>query len=104
MAALSAKLRSVRIDDARRGLMFWCPGCNSAHRVVTEGAGSWAWDGNAINPTLSPSVLVHGGERGSDSVCHSFVRRGVIEFLGDCTHELRGQHVPLPDWPTDQPS
>ena len=29
-------------------------------------------------------------------VCHSFVRAGQIEFLGDCTHEFAGQTVPMP--------
>src|SRR5436309_254590 len=28
-------------------------------------------------------------------VCHSFVRDGLIEFLGDCTHPLAGRTVPL---------
>lgn len=36
-----------------------------------------------------------------DEVCHSFVRAGKIEFLGDCTHALKGQTVPLPDWPCE---
>ena len=30
-------------------------------------------------------------------VCHSFVREGKIEFLGDCTHALKGQTVDLND-------
>jgi hypothetical protein len=30
--------------------------------------------------------------------CHSFIADGVIDFLGDCTHELRGKH-PIPPWP-----
>ena len=30
--------------------------------------------------------------------CHSFVADGVIDFLSDCTHALRGKH-PIPDWP-----
>lgn len=30
-----------------------------------------------------------------DTVCHSFVRDGRIEFLGDCTHELAGKSVAL---------
>ena len=29
--------------------------------------------------------------------CHSFVREGRIEFLGDCTHAMVGQTVDLPD-------
>ena len=35
------------------------------------------------------------------NVCHYFLRAGVIEYLGDCTHALRGQKVMLPDWPTE---
>lgn len=32
--------------------------------------------------------------------CHSFLRNGVWEFLGDCAHALRGAHPlqPLPEW------
>lgn len=29
--------------------------------------------------------------------CHSFVRDGKIEFLGDCTHEMAGTTIELPD-------
>jgi hypothetical protein len=28
-------------------------------------------------------------------VCHSFVREGQIQFLGDCTHAFAGQTVPM---------
>jgi len=30
-------------------------------------------------------------------VCHSFVTDGRIQFLGDCTHNLAGQTVDLPE-------
>lgn len=33
-----------------------------------------------------------------DTVCHSFVTGGRIEFLKDCTHKLAGQTVDLPDF------
>lgn len=36
------------------------------------------------------------------AVCHSFVRDGQIEFLGDCTHSLAGQTVPLPSVDFDE--
>lgn len=117
MAALSAKLRSTEGG----GIAFWCPGCDEAHGVRVGSADSWTWDGNAESPTFNPSVLVRSGHhmpghQGSDcwctynqkhadnpapfkcSVCHSFVRNGQIQFLGDCTHALAGQTVPLPDW------
>lgn len=32
-----------------------------------------------------------------DTVCHSFVTDGKIQFLGDCTHELANKTVPLED-------
>lgn len=88
-----------------RGCWIWCPGCDYQHRVTVVGEdGSqdsvvWEWDGNVETPTFSPSILVHAGER--QPVCHSFIRAGRWEFLGDCTHALAGQTVdmvPLPDW------
>jgi hypothetical protein len=30
--------------------------------------------------------------------CHSFVKDGQIQFLGDCFHTLKGKTVDLPDW------
>lgn len=32
------------------------------------------------------------------TVCHSFVTDGNIQFLDDCTHELKGKTVPLEDF------
>lgn len=37
--------------------------------------------------------------------CHSFLRNGVWEFLGDSAHKLAGQNVPLtplPDWAVNE--
>ncbi len=87
-------------------LAFICPGCQLMH---TQGSGlhllpvnstgkkpSWSWDGNLYRPTLTPSILTG---KGTDKICHSFLRGGVFEFLSDCTHELAGQHVDMPDLP-----
>ena len=100
-------------------LLFWCPGCDGAHQVqVGDGPGPrWGFNDDYDRPTFSPSVLVKtghycAGQDGKDcwctyearrdkpapfkcSVCHSFVRDGQIEFLGDCTHALAGRTVPL---------
>ena len=35
-------------------------------------------------------------------VCHSFIRDGRIQFLGDCTHHLAGQTVDLPDFTEEE--
>lgn len=87
------------------GLMFVCPGCalmhgNSGLHMLpinsTEKKPSWEWDGNLEAPTLSPSILTG---KDTPNICHSFLRGGVFEYLGDCTHALKEQHVPLPDLP-----
>lgn len=121
MSALSRILR----DTEDSGLMFWCPGCDMAHRIQ-HGSGDgprWGWNGNGEKPTFTPSILVRATEltekgdaelkqwqtagypdRGGvafdhvDTVCHSFITDGRIQFLGDCTHALADQTVELPAW------
>lgn len=100
MAALSSKLRSLAAPT-KTGIGFWCPGCDAFYAVYTFGTGGpiWQWDGNVDEPTISPSILVY--DTPVAPRCHSFVRRGQIEFLADSTHALAGKTVPLPDFPTD---
>lgn len=102
---------------------FWCPGCEELHQVRVRPADSPSWDfnGDYDRPTFSPSILVRSGhflpshkpgdgcwctycaEDGADGTpgfsckqCHSFVRDGKIQFLGDCSHSLAGQTVDIP--------
>lgn len=76
--------------------MFWCEGCNGYHGVWTEhpnphtGA-KWSFNGDLVKPTFNPSIVVSG----EGTMCHSFVRDGKIEYLGDCTHELAGKTIEL---------
>lgn len=86
------------------GWMIFCPGCRQYHAIYTEerndcGA-QWSFNGDVDHPTFSPSLKVTWtyGEQHEQHCCHSFIRDGNIEFLGDCTHELAGQIVPLPEW------
>lgn len=119
MSKLSSILRGGQ--DGR--LSFFCPGCKDSHtiRVGAPERPNWSWNGNAEAPTFSPSILVTSGHfvrghegdcwctynrdhpeepsRFSCGICHSFVTDGKIQFLGDCTHALAGQTVPLPAWP-----
>lgn len=102
-------------ENNRDYYIFECPGCKCAHSISVPG---WTFDGNYEAPTISPSILVKGvdvpnepemkdGEyilgpdgriKGAvDTLCHSFVKNGMIQFLNDCTHELKGQTVPLED-------
>ncbi len=41
----------------------------------------------------------HAVAPGGQTVCHSFVRAGRIEFLHDSTHHLACQSVDLPEIP-----
>ena len=99
MSAVSKILRRAE-GGGRTYMTFWCPGCDMAHQVVVAGPGAWGWNGNVHRPTFTPSILVHLSVRGAgdDGRCHSFVTDGVIRFLDDCSHQLRGDH-PIPDWP-----
>lgn len=103
---MKAELRTV--DDhgvVYDVLAFVCPGCAEMHSNsglhmlpvnTTEHAPSWTFDGNLDAPTLEPSILTG---RGTSTICHSFLRGGVFEFLTDSTHSLAGQRVPIPDLP-----
>ena len=68
-----------------------CPACNSYHAVrVPPHQRAWGFNNDVNNPTLMPSVKVTGGF--PHMTCHSFVECGRINFLGDCSHGLRGWH------------
>lgn len=109
MGLLSHILR----DGTDGRLTWWCPGCDGPHQIaVGEGPGPrWGWNGSAERPTFTPSVLVTWKEPSDDpalagdeahdigKVCHSFVVDGQMQMLGDCTHALAGQTVPIPPWP-----
>lgn len=98
-----------------RRVHFWCPGCEQVHGVTVEIPDGWGWNGGDLErPTFTPSVAVSGVQwdtasgfhkpqhtvpAGVPTMCHSFVTDGQILFLGDCTHALAGQTVPLPEWP-----
>lgn len=126
---LSSKLRSwTTKDKTMSGLIYWCQGCKTHHKVVTStiGSSAWKWNNNVDLPTFSPSVLVTGtiltnkGERdyekwlangarqpapkfeSKDTRCHTFIKEGQVQFLNDCTHSLAGQTLPLPDLPSDE--
>jgi hypothetical protein len=87
-------------------LYIWCPACDDLHGLPVTGDGTkrptWNWNGDLVNVTVEPSILSNYGViNGKSRICHSFLRNGEWEFLGDCTHELAGKKVPmvpLPEW------
>lgn len=118
MSALGSKLRLLE-----GGIVsFRCVGCNDNHVVKIGGDGAWQFNGDGDRPTFLPSVLVRWPKmtakgradyaawcadgypkretkafETTEAICHSFVTDGRIQFLADCTHELAGQTVDLPD-------
>jgi hypothetical protein len=88
------------------GQIFYCPGCKTTHAINQAGWNSkWTYNGDPEKPTINPSIKVtyEGVDANQDDappdLCHSFVRDGMIQFLGDCTHALKNQTVEIPDWP-----
>lgn len=93
------------------GFGYWCPGCNSMHEVTVDepnrSGAKWGFNGDFKSPTFTPSINYRVNTpdmKGYQSdikstVCHHFVVDGKIQFLGDCTHGMKGQTVDLPDFP-----
>ena len=118
-------LRDVVDGDLRyQCLMFVCPGCiamfgdpdTGLHMLTVNteiSKPSWSFDGNLDWPTVSPSILTWKGpppvegEPDTRGRCHSMLEKGEFRYLGDSTHSLAGQTVPmpdLPDWVLDEPA
>ena len=99
------------IEEGGRMLTFVCPGCCYNHGIFIERTQRpvWTWNGDVEKPTIAPSILSktgpwpdsHATKAGKIDVCHFYVLDGNIEFLGDCTHGLAGQAVPLPQMEND---
>lgn len=72
-----------------------CPGCDVTHVIDTR----WDFNGDMDKPTFKPSLLVQyeWGDENEERRCHSFITDGNIRYLNDCTHELVGQTVELPE-------
>jgi hypothetical protein len=101
-------------NDAKTEFVIFCPACKIGHMFRVP---PWTFNGDIEKPTFGGSMLVRHTkllpeaevmiDRGEsppngvyphvDIVCHSFVTDGMIKFLDDCTHELKGKTVPLPD-------
>ena len=97
-----AKLERHDREDGRVDYWFWCPGCDMWHRYTTRRGTTdppgepplWTYNGNSRQPTFEASLLYVG-------LCHLRLTGGVIHFYGDSKHDLKGQHVDLPDIPED---
>jgi len=114
-----ARIKVTPESDMGESIWFWCrsPGCETHHSFRTKLAKGekgplWTFNGDMEKPTFSPSLLYRfTRDRDNkpnpdgtypnpvDVVCHLFLTNGQINYLGDCSHGLKGQVVPLPDLP-----
>ncbi len=100
-----AKVEPDNLTDDSPDWVFFCPGCKQLHGVWTSKPNIvngkpqiWTFNGNVDKPTFSPSIHITRTRTGSskpETICHSFVRDGKIQFLGDCRHDLKNQTIEL---------
>jgi hypothetical protein len=116
-AVAVARLGRTELPEAvtRDRHYIYCPGCYADAKIRYPDTGEdyavacavhcfstnvHQYNGDEEAPTLSPSLLVsYGLIEGGRYICHSFVKDGKIQFLGDCSHALAGQTVDLMDVP-----
>jgi hypothetical protein len=75
--------------------LYWCVGCGHEHAFALKSQGGHhTFNGDLINPTVSPSLVSNFSP---GTMCHSFIRNGMIQYLNDCHHHLKGATIELPD-------
>lgn len=100
------------------GYGHWCAGCGYGHEINVDEPNSsgakWSFNNDPRKPTFSPSInirwgkfcdpgyAIEPGEVDHSGVCHYFIRDGRIQYLADCTHNLRGYTIDLPEIPVDK--
>ena len=88
-------------DFESADFVFWCEGCKCYHGIWTTNKNQneciWSFNNDLQKPTVNPSIKVAWSFGSELFVCHSFIRDGMIQYLSDCTHELKGQTVELKD-------
>lgn len=111
-------MKVVKSNKGEKYIIPECPGCKELHfiNVNTEVGPTWSFNQDLCKPTFSPSLNVTTGKyvpsiseelrrkfetdpdyEGLSVKCHSFIRDGYIQFLDDCTHQLKGKTVELPE-------
>jgi len=86
--------------------LFFCPGCRCGHWFSTTGRTpshpnevrdqfKWSFNNDFEKPTVRASILV---KTTRDATCHSFITDGKIQFLSDCTHELKDKTIGMEDF------
>ena len=95
----------IHEKTASQRLVFFCPACETSHSVIIQkGQGVsgqvWEWNGSSEEPTLTQPVIITVDDSSGvgSSVCRSTITEGLIKFAPECTHQMSGQLVPLPEF------
>lgn len=90
-----AKVKLFPYAEGKQYVSIFCPACQLTHTINHSPAG-WGFNGDIDKPTFEGSIGFHGEDSGG-FYCHSLVRDGRIEYLGDSQHAMAGQTVDLPE-------
>lgn len=92
-------------DNGSGKIFFWCSGCGEAHIMQTLDSGQSAnhrFNGDFYRPTFvlesgAPYTVAHNDTK----FCGFTISDGIIHYLPECTHHLRGMDVEMrerKDW------
>lgn len=107
----------VELFDDRCGTyMFECPAGHTHYintKVPNHLNAQWWFNGDVNNPTFKPSIDEKSGTftpgyindtresnewvKNNSYRCHFIITDGKIHFCGDCSHDLKGKVVNLPE-------
>jgi hypothetical protein len=87
------KIKPIEYPDDAKHYVFLCPACNCVHQFKVP---PWGFNGNFESPTLDGSVLVIGPLE--NQRCHSLITNGIITFCDDCSHNMKGKSMPVPEF------
>lgn len=73
---------------------YFCLGCKIIHGF---NSGIHTYNNDPKNPTITPSLLTQYTYKDKPVCCHSFITNGMQIYANDCTHELVGKTVELPE-------
>ena len=80
------------------GYKMRCPGCRHIHHFHTARDNQpWVFNGDYDKPTFGPDSSIFWIDEVPSYCCHFFLRDGVFEFCGDCSHEARGKNLAAVD-------
>ncbi len=78
------------LEDGNKS--FWCPGCEVKH-LIDPKIWKLSWDKEL--PTVTPSLIAefYSWKYKKDMICHLYIKKGTIQYLGDCGHDLKNKTV-----------